>query len=156
ACDDNNACTTDTCNTTTGNCESSAPKNCDDNNVCTDDSCNTTTGQCEHVPNDNPACAAICRTPGYWGNHPNVTSQVITLAGGCLNVCGEKIKDVATNDADSAVEAICVSPQGEQRLQLARQLTSMALNCVISDFTGTCSGNAGLAELFSDCNNACQ
>jgi hypothetical protein len=156
SCDDGNACTADSCNTSTGLCEHGAPPSCDDNNPCTDDSCNTTSGSCQNVPNDNPACApAICRTPGFWGTHGGVSLQVIGLAGGCLDVCGEVIKDINVNSADSVLEAICVSPRGEQRLQLARQLTSMALNCVISGFGSDCGGNANLDQLFGSCNSSC-
>jgi hypothetical protein len=157
-CNDNNACTTDSCNTATGACQhvDNVTPTCNDNNPCTDDSCNTTSGLCQNVPNDNPACApAICRTPGFWGTHGGVSLQVIGLAGGCLDVCGEVIKDINVNSADSVLEAICVSPRGEQRLQLARQLTSMALNCVISGFGSDCGGNANLDLLFGSCNSSC-
>jgi hypothetical protein len=60
--------------------------------------------------------------------------------------------------SDSAVEAICVSPSGASVLQNVRQLTAMALNCCISGFSefDTCGGDAGLLELFNDCNNACR
>src|SRR6185369_944955 len=156
-CDDGNACTTDTCNTTTGACEFSAPKTCDDNNVCTDDSCNPATGQCEFV--DNNTCQpAICRTPGYWKTHGSVSQQVIDHAGGCLEVCGEVITTATASsvgNANSVLEAMCISPRGEQRLQLARQLTGLALNCVISEFGADCGSNPGLADLFNTCNNAC-
>ncbi len=51
-CSDGNACTLiDVCSG--GSCAPGTPKNCSDNNVCTDDSCNTTSGACIH--NDNTA-----------------------------------------------------------------------------------------------------
>lgn len=83
SCDDGNACTTDscdvllgcintalictdgdacngleTCNTTTGLCETGTIPDCDDQNVCTTDTCNPATG-CEHEApdcDDNVAC----------------------------------------------------------------------------------------------------
>ena len=85
-CDDQNPCTTDTCDTQTGMCTftnnmiscndtdpctendvcsngacSGTPKSCDDQNVCTLDSCNSTTGLCETnniiaVCNDGNPC----------------------------------------------------------------------------------------------------
>jgi hypothetical protein len=56
-CNDNNACTTESCNATTGACDSTDISNqCDDNNPCTDDSCDPMNG-CTHTPNENPACA---------------------------------------------------------------------------------------------------
>jgi hypothetical protein len=58
-CDDNNACTDDSCAPLTGICVNE-PINCDDNNACTDDSCEPSTG-CVYTDisqscNDNDAC----------------------------------------------------------------------------------------------------
>jgi subtilisin family serine protease len=44
-CDDHNACTTDICNTGTGEC-SYTTFTCDDGDPCTNDSCNPATGEC--------------------------------------------------------------------------------------------------------------
>lgn len=101
-------------------------------------------------------------------NSQNITQQVINAAGGTLGlICGVEITNTQVADSGdsctelnatehSAVEAICVSPTGNQRLQLARQLTAAALNCVISGFGADCSGGGtDLADLFSDCNTAC-
>jgi len=79
---------------------------------------------------------------------------VIGDAGGCLQVCGEVIKNTTVSSADSALEAMCVSPWGAQRLQLARQLTALALNCVVSHIGPSCS-IPNLADLFSRCNALC-
>src|SRR5262249_12329181 len=50
SCDDHNACTLgDRCSG--GSCVPGAERDCNDNNVCTDDSCNTTTGECEYTNN---------------------------------------------------------------------------------------------------------
>src|SRR5262249_22743875 len=135
-------------------------KVCNDNNVCTDDSCNPQTGQCVFTPDadNDPSCQpTICRTPGFWGTHGAVSQAVINHAGGCIEACGEGIKNVHVASADSALEAICVSRRGDQRLQLARQLTSMALNCVMSDRGIDCGGtNTNLGSLFDACNSACR
>jgi len=77
------------------------------------------------------------------------------LARELRRLVGENVDDVDRNSASSALEAICVSPQGNQSLQLARQLTAMALNCVVSAFGDTCSGNSYLSDLWTDCNAAC-
>src|ERR1051326_9219444 len=89
-----------------------------------------------------PCPTGICRTPGFWATHAGSEkgprSQNITLAviqatpTKSITICGECINDTALNDAASAVEAMCVSPRGDPTLQLARQLTAAALNCVIS------------------------
>jgi len=49
-CNDFNACTIDSCDTTTGTCRH-VPRSCDDHNPCTNDLCfSSTTGGCAHVP----------------------------------------------------------------------------------------------------------
>ncbi|MEK7672420.1 MAG: hypothetical protein AAB373_00905 [Patescibacteria group bacterium] len=60
ACNDNNACTTDSCKPVNG-CEFETGVDCDDQNPCTTDSCNPTSGQCSNMPNallcqDGDAC----------------------------------------------------------------------------------------------------
>ena len=82
----------------------------------------------------------------------NITQRVIDLAGGCLEICGQKITDTALNDQNSAVEAICV--QGNTELQVVRQLTATALNCVISGFGSECTGSS-IHDIFTECNDAC-
>ena len=77
-------------------------------------------------------------------------------------MCGERISTTAIEDAASAVEAICVSVQGDQTRQLARQLTAAALNCIVSDIAAgrnpladpTCS-HVSIGELFEQCNAVC-
>jgi hypothetical protein len=80
---------------------------------------------------------------------------VIDAAGGCLEVCGERITDTCLDDANSSVEAMCVSVVGVPERQLARQLTAAALNCVVSGGGPTCSG-ISIEELFADCNLVCE
>jgi fibro-slime domain-containing protein len=82
-CNDNNPCTTDTCNPRTGLCDNmnsilpiycddgdlctdhdiclagmcvGIPKDCDDGNQCTDNSCNSLTGECQFNPLINNPC----------------------------------------------------------------------------------------------------
>ncbi len=87
---------------------------------------------------------------------------MIDAAGGCLEICGEKITDTCLNDPNSAVEAICVSVEGVSQRQLARQLTAAALNCVLSSPSGaTTCGTGGICSgvsidaIFTECNNVC-
>src|SRR5438132_3511109 len=104
----------------------------------------------------------ICRTPGFWGTHAgreksrsqNITQAVINAGGGCIEICGELITDTALNDANSAVEAICASPRGNQNLQLVRQLTAAALNCIMSNGNPDCTG-LSIQDVFQTCNTAC-
>jgi len=111
----------------------------------------------------------FCRTPGYWGTHAGTEKQcsqditkAVLDAGGPITICGESIRTTALEDAGSAVEAICVSVQGEQTRQLARQLTSTALNCIVSDIAAgrnpllnpTCS-QVSIGAIFQECNAVC-
>jgi hypothetical protein len=112
----------------------------------------------------------FCRSPGFWSGHAgtekqcsqDVTQAVIAANGGTLQVCGETITTTALDDANSAVEAMCVRIRGDQQLQLARQLTALALNCVVSELNAGLdpAGNAlctgvGVRALFDDCNAVC-
>jgi hypothetical protein len=140
-----------------------------DSTPCTDTDGNTcTTAGCEVglcVQPHITTCNEVCRTPGFWGTHgdadpekqcsQNITQAVIDDCGGTLSVCGQSITNTGTGNANSALEAICVRVRGEKRLQLARQMTSAALNCCVSGGPADCS-EASIAALFSDCNLACQ
>ena len=108
----------------------------------------------------------ICRTPGFWGTHAlenpekdgslNITLAVIA-AGGNLSICGRTISDTEVGSVNSALEAVCVSPKGDQRLQLARQLTAAALNCVISGAGANCGGlPVIIGNRYGECNLACE
>jgi hypothetical protein len=85
------------------------------------------------------------RTAGFWKNHPAVTADVLASAGP-LAVCGVSLSTIAVGDAASVLEALCISPQGDQRLQLARQLTAAALSAA--------AGGASFAALAA-CNAVC-
>ena len=108
------------------------------------------------------AFAEICRTPGFWGTHAgvakpnskNLTQAVIDAAGGTLVICGEDVTNTLVEDNQSAIEALCVSPSGQQRLQLVRQLTAAALNCIISGGGADCAGTS-LEEVWASADDAC-
>jgi len=183
-CDDGDVCTDDKCDPASGCVNTPKPPDfCDDKDQCTDDVCDPVDG-CVHKPADPlpAACVeAICRTPGFWGTHAgteknnsvNITEAVIDCAdGNCadhtandfLLICGEKIDSpdtnpadgtTDTNDAASSTEAICVPVQGAQILQLARQLTAAALNCIISGGGADCAGTSLYTTVFADCNATC-
>ena len=133
------------------------------------ESCAGTVASCPADISFDPTitgCTPICRSSGFYGTHAranpakpgskNITQAIINAGGGSLNVCGECINaTVPVNNAASAVEALCVSPQGTIVLQNVRQLTALALNCIITGAGDDCSGSASLGALFSDCNNAC-
>ena len=175
-CDDSLFCTDDSCDPASG-CVYAA-HDCADTDVCTADICNEDTDTCDHPPADPlpPECTPseeICRTPGFWGTHGGtekssslpITSDVLAVFNHTLEICGTIIDNVDVGSTHSALEAICVSPKGDSRLQLARQLTAAALNCGITNATGTetcaiedgtapCAG-VSIGDVFEACNDAC-
>jgi len=66
-----------------------------------------------------------------------------------VTVCGVVLNNTDVGNHCSAQEALCVSPRGEQRLQLARQLTAAELNCNVA----TCPND--ILTLLSNCNQDC-
>ena len=156
--------------TTQSGCSPGTPLTCNDNNACTTDTCDPAIG-CVFTPNNACVTNEICRTPGFWGTHAcpepgvlpgtectlagsvcekagsqNITQIVLNdFTGTCgpLLICGNDITNTCLND-QSAVEAICVAVKGDSTLQVARQLTAAALNCILSNSSdttaGTCTG----------------
>jgi hypothetical protein len=146
--------------------------------------CEPTTGACTPVPSPPAQCDEICRTPGFWGTHGGTEkeghSTNITLAllnaynaanvGNELTICGTPITNTDECSVSSALEAICVSPKGAGELQLGRQLTAAALNCIITKatdadtgacvfdaagLTGAVCASVSIGPVFEACNAAC-
>ena len=78
------------------------------------------------------------------------------LEGEGIDICGQIIVPVEPSDSNQipppVVEALCVSPSGDSRLQLGRQLTAAALNCVLSGGGGDCTGTS-IKTVFDSCNS---
>ncbi|MEO7862827.1 MAG: hypothetical protein ABIU05_20790 [Nitrospirales bacterium] len=73
-----------------------------------------------------------------------------------INICGQ-IVSVDPNglaQIPSVVEALCVSPGGDSKLQLGRQLTAAALNCLLSGGGSDCTGTS-IEPVFASCNSTC-
>jgi hypothetical protein len=85
------------------------------------------------------------RTLGFYKTHPGVTQHILDQAGG-IDVCGVHLDNTNVDDSHSALEALCISPKGDQRLQLVRQLTAAALTMA--------AGGATFAD-FDACNAMC-
>jgi hypothetical protein len=148
----------------------------DDGDPCTLPGCDAS-GVCQPDHTTDPLCITeICRTPGFWCTHEcgedgldkpdceksdsvNITQRVITY-GGPLEICGETIDKTSLNCPGSALEALCVSQSNKdknkvnQNLQLARQLTAAALNCIMSGGGSNCS-DTSIEVLFGECNSLC-
>ena len=73
-----------------------------------------------------------------------------------MDICGQIIS-VDPNGPDQippVVEALCVSPGGDSKLQLGRQLTAAALNCLLSGGGSDCKGTS-IEPVFAACNSTC-
>lgn len=99
-CNDDQACTTDTCNLATKTCTNTA-KNCDDGNACTVDACDPVGGACVHPPKDcddnNPCTADACDASGACVH--------TTVAAGTSCSDGD-----ACNGAETCQSGVCTGP----------------------------------------------
>ena len=92
----------------------------------------------------------VCRTPGFWGTHPDDTYYVLNHPNvGAIDVCGETVTAL---ESHCVAEGICVNGN-DKRDKLARDLLSMALNCEVGGFSG-CDGSS-VEALFDSCNLTC-
>ncbi len=151
---------------------------CDDSDICTDDMCEPSNSESDSDgclitsnPSNDPSCEndLICKGPGFYSTHGgseksgksaraavNVTQMIIDAAGGCVEICGEKINATDTDNADSALEGLCVSPKSDPKIKVYRMLITTALNCIVSGFGPDCmDAPEDIAMLFDECNMAC-
>ncbi|MFC1690227.1 hypothetical protein ACFL07_11345, partial [Pseudomonadota bacterium] len=184
-CDDGLFCNgLEFCDETNDTCAPGTPPDCAAlGDECNDGVCDETANECvqEPLPPEvaPPECfpTFICRTPGFWGTHAadpkrdgfngNSIVEDILEWGGPLSVCGQMLDTSyvdpnGSTPTDSTTEAICVSPKGDSRLQLGRQLTALALNCRVSggklvpeEGENLCT-NTYVDELYAACDAACQ
>jgi hypothetical protein len=98
-----------------------------------------------------PGEGCLTRTPGFWGNHPHITSLFLPLT-----VCGVNLNTVEAGSGTSATEAICsVGNDGQilgpQLTQLVRQCTAALLNVTASAVGGgNCPGDFPTLESLLD------
>ena len=73
-----------------------------------------------------------------------------------LQICGQVIslQEQTGSEIPPVVEALCVSPDGDSKIQLGRQLTAAALNCLLSGGGKDCTGTP-MEPVFAACNNSC-
>jgi hypothetical protein len=182
-CDDGASCTMDVCDTEADACVNTPDDGvCDDQDVCTDNICDPESATSDAItgcdfPTADPLpseCVPpegdfVCRTCGFWKNHPDLTQELLDDAIPPIAVCGGPEMDTTDPRNDSsASEAICVKVKGKQYRQLARQLTCLALNCqfsggeeplglipVSNQCTGQSTGGQDLGDLFAECDLAC-
>ena len=101
------------------------------------------------------------RTPGFFKNRPVVTQGILDAVGG-IDICGVHVDKTSVDSATSALEAMCVSVEGESKIQLARSLMAAALSsagggATFVDFdlcNMVCEDPAALKDDITDCINA--
>ena len=163
-CDDDNVCTEDGCDPQTGDPLTGCVNDPDPlvGTECEDPLC-IFGGLCDRTGDCVCQQPFVCRTAGFWSTHAgvekpqsrNITLEVLNYQAGDPVICGEVINNTTLKSLTSALEALCVSPQGQQELQLARQLTAMSLNCVMSGGGSDCSLTVNFAD-FTTCNELCE
>ena len=114
-CNDNNACTTDTCNTSNGTC-AHFPVNCDDANLCTIDSCNPSRG-CQHVAlncDDRNVCTTDSCDPSLGCKYVPVSCDDGTrcTTDSCDPVTGCAHGTVSCDDGNRCTEDSCANETG--------------------------------------------
>jgi hypothetical protein len=94
------------------------------------------------LPPPPPGAGCLTRTPGFWGNHPDITALFLPVT-----VCGVVLNTVEAGSGTSATEAICSVGTdnkilGPQLTQLVRQCTAARLNVAASaSGGGNCPGD---------------
>jgi len=149
---DQNLCTAEHCDGA-GACVANPPADVSCAPDLPDVCCDPFDGVCKPDPNLDPICAPvveICRTPGFWGTHPDDIN-----ANGLLpfTICGGFV--VNTTDPlfpGSTAEAVCTT--GGTVNQAGRNLVSTALNCAMTNGDPTCGGSS-VGTLFAECNQLC-
>jgi hypothetical protein len=136
-CDDNNACTTESCDNSTGQCQTTSTTTCDDNNACTTESCSTSTGQCQTTSTVSCNACQTCNTSS--GTCEN--SVVCNPCEICNTSSGGCVSNVTCNDNNFCTTESCNTATGQC------QTTS----------TVTCSdGNACTTESCNTSTGQCQ
>ena len=109
----------------------------------------------DRTPCDGDGC--LTRTPGFWGTHPHVTAEYLSLES-----CGLTIDSTLPRSVASATEDMCFSGQdakgaktSPQQLQLVRQCMAANLNVAASFAGGGACGSAIEARIAECCASLC-
>jgi Dictyostelium (slime mold) repeat len=174
SCDDNNSCTTDSCDPATGCVHT--PISCDDNNSCTTDACDPATG-CTHSAvscDDNNSCTTDACDPATGCTHSAVscddnnscTTDACDPAAGCTNTpvsCGDN--NACTTDAcDPATGCTHSAVSCEDNNACTTDACDPAAGCTHSGITcndnnvctiDTCDPTTGCVYTATTCNEGC-
>jgi len=144
SCNDNNACTSDACNTTTGICSHTAIPNCgtnpcanvvcNDNNACTTDACSN--GQCQYTP-------IVC-------NDQNSCTNDVCVNGQC------QYTPIVCNDQDACTDDACANGQCRfTPINCSDGISCTIDGCINGQCTHDASGCDPCSASFCDDGNPC-
>ena len=109
----------------------------------------------DRTPCDGDGC--LTRTPGFWGTHPDITAQYLSLES-----CGLTIDSTLPRSVASATEDMCISGQDAksaktsmQQLQLVRQCMAANLNLAASRAGGGFCDPVIEARIAECCSSLC-
>jgi len=145
ACEDGNACTTDTCDGSNSKCSNKPAKDCDDKNQCTTDSCDTKTGSCVHKPyvgscDDGNACSEgdTCKQVG---------TESVCAPGATTKTCDDS--NVCTDDScdakggcvnlPNAVTVVCYTAKDKNTAGVG-ECSKGVQKCAGGKLPATCGG----------------
>jgi hypothetical protein len=122
-----------------------------------DDACDRDGSVCEDTA--DVACrdaGCLTRTPGFWGNHPDVTAKLLDVTS-----CGLTLSETAAGLQGSVTEDLCSLGTDKkfygspQEAQLVRQCAAAALNLAASgSFGGSCAEALTPARYQACCGSA--
>jgi uncharacterized protein (TIGR03382 family) len=109
-----------------------------------------------HPPGNGGGEGCLTRTPGYWGNHPEVTAEFLPVES-----CGLELTTTDGATEGSITEDICSVGNDHkvygspQEAQLVRQCAAAALNIAASASLGGSCEEALSSERFAECCTSC-
>lgn len=148
-CDDENACTIDSCDPTLG-CQFAPPPPCDDGNLCTIDSCDPATGTCHNIPvvcNDQVTCTVDSCDPAtgacvftqdnqFCEDTSNCTVDFCDPVIGCAHLVWDKNPPQPGNCALSNIDG----PASQDKFQDRGADLDMDCPLVFKDDPSKCDG----------------
>ena len=151
-CNDDKACTVDTCNLATKTC-TNTEKNCADTNACTVDACDPLSGACVHPPKDcddnNPCTADSCDSSGTCVHTPVPTGTSCSDGNACngaetcqSGVCTGPVTTFTCDDHNPCTTDTCTPLGGCASTPVANGTACDDNNvCTVTStcFNGTCS-----------------
>jgi hypothetical protein len=150
-CNDANACTTETCNTTTGACDTTSTVTCTDGNACTTESCNATTGACQTTSTVTCTDGNACTTESCNATTGACqTTSTVTCTDG--NACTTESCNATTGACQTTSTVTCTDGNA-----CTTESCNATTGACQTTSTVTCDdGNACTTESCNTTTGACQ